>query len=117
LPGAEVADSNSPPLDSAAADLLGEKEAKLNQETAPGPIECRSVAFVDLNQGMCKWLLGDDCYCGNPTPWRAPYCAGHAGIAYKTAAVRNRLDRQLLRLQERAQAAPWPVVTSPWRAV
>ena len=78
----------------------------MNQEAAPLPIECRSVAFVDLNQGMCKFPISDDCYCGNPAPWRAAYCAGHAGIAYKTAADRNRLDRQLLRLQERAQAAP-----------
>lgn len=58
------------------------------------PIECVGVSLLDLNQGMCKWSLGDERYCGNPAPWREPYCAGHARIAYVPASYRKRLDRQ-----------------------
>jgi hypothetical protein len=54
----------------------------MNQVTKP-PIKCISVTLADLNAGMCKWVLAEDCYCGNPAAkWRAPYCVHHAAVAY-----------------------------------
>jgi len=37
----------------------------MNQVTKP-PIKCIGVTLADLNAGMCKWVLAEDCYCGNP---------------------------------------------------
>jgi hypothetical protein len=60
----------------------------MNQVTKP-PIKCIGVTFADLNAGMCKWVLAEDCYCGNPAAkWRAPYCVHHAAVAYTS----RRLD-------------------------
>ena len=54
----------------------------MNQVTKP-PIKCIGVTLADLNAGMCKWILAEDCYCGNPAAkWRAPYCVHHAAVAY-----------------------------------
>lgn len=69
-----------------------------NIELLQTTFDCLSVSLLDLNQGMCKWPTGDDCYCGNPAPWRAPYCAGHSGVAYQVPEDRKRWDRNLMRL-------------------
>lgn len=53
------------------------------------PFECLRVTFADLGAGACKWLLDNNCYCGNPALWRASYCAYHAGIAYQPTRLRS----------------------------
>jgi hypothetical protein len=64
-------------------------------EAVAAPIECRSVTLADLNPGMCKFVLGDDCYCGLPAV--KAWCEHHARIVYEPAPERARRDGRLMR--------------------
>jgi GcrA cell cycle regulator len=46
------------------------------------------VTIVELNEGMCRWPLGDPPalefrYCGLGTDGETPYCAHHMRLAYR----------------------------------
>lgn len=87
----------NPPRSSSGPDIVVNQQPA-NIELLQTTFECVSVSFLDLNSGMCKWPTGNDCYCGNPAPWRAPYCVGHSVVAYQVPDDRKRWDRNLRRL-------------------
>jgi GcrA cell cycle regulator len=48
-------------------------------------------SLLELSPGKCRWPLSEPgtetfCFCGNRQVEGLPYCAGHARIAYKSAA-------------------------------
>ena len=68
----------------------------MNQATTKPPIKCIGVTLADLNAGMCKWVLAEGCYCGNPAAkWRAPYCVHHAAVAHTRRRFKSVIDQRL----------------------
>ncbi|HVU80323.1 MAG TPA: GcrA family cell cycle regulator [Candidatus Paceibacterota bacterium] len=60
--------------------------ARAASRAAPGPVAqgdmpllpSLSLSLMQIEDGMCKMLTGENLYCGNPTgSKREPYCAGH----------------------------------------
>ena len=50
--------------------------------------------MLELSAGKCRWPINEPgaenfCFCGNTPLEGFPYCAGHARIAYKSAARRR----------------------------
>jgi GcrA cell cycle regulator len=66
----------------------------------PGPLSLEEAAYIpsgprcsllELSPGKCRWPISDPgtesfCFCGNGQVEGLPYCAGHARMAYKSAA-------------------------------
>lgn len=63
---------------------------------APGEDRC---TLMQLRAGRCRWPYGDPgaagfVFCGTRTSNGAPYCAAHAGMAYRPADRRQRAARR-----------------------
>jgi GcrA cell cycle regulator len=55
----------------------------------------RGCSLLELSPGNCRWPISepgaaDFCFCGNSQVEGLPYCAGHARLAYKSAARARR---------------------------
>jgi GcrA cell cycle regulator len=69
--------------------------------TAPAPAGVESMqpcSLIDLEQGKCRWPVGEQAaagaaadfvFCGNAAIEGFSYCAGHARIAYRLPARRR----------------------------
>jgi GcrA cell cycle regulator len=66
-------------------------------ELPPAPAEATAIyngpgcSLLDLSPGKCRWPISepgahDFCFCGSQQVEGLPYCAGHARLAYKSAA-------------------------------
>lgn len=68
----------------------------------------RGCSLLELSAGKCRWPINEPgaenfCFCGNTPLEGFPYCAGHARIAYKSAA-----RRRLVRASLASTPAPAP---------
>ncbi len=83
------------------------REPQPEVEPAPPPrivfVPENPVSFDDLEDGMCRWPIGDPgdenfAYCGCPSQGR-PFCGAHERVAY--GERRSRSGRALPPLRER----------------
>lgn len=78
---------------------------RLSPEPVPLPenisiFNGRGCSLLELTAEKCRWPINEPgaenfCFCGNPPLDGFPYCAGHARIAYKSAARRRCLRASL----------------------
>ncbi len=90
-----------------SAMTVGNNALKPLSESKPDPIvepvpihiadipEGERVTILMLSDKTCRWPLGDPgsedfCFCGKPPKEGAPYCPGHAQIAYQPHRERGR---------------------------
>lgn len=76
---------------------------RIKPEPIPDPVpitvadipEGERVTILQLSDKTCRWPIGDPsqedfCFCGKTPKEGAPYCAGHAAIAYQPQSDRRR---------------------------
>ena len=81
----------------------GQRELVSSQGEPPS----RRLALIDVPEGACRWIAGDDgCCCGHPTARGSPYCSFHNARAYRADL------RSAAQLQEAAR----PIVQGRSRA-
>lgn len=64
-----------------AMDLMG--DAFLVDASVP------PVSLEGLNDGCCKWPVGEGMYCGSAAPTRKPYCGKHSRISARRISARR----------------------------